>query len=1083
MRSLDRWLSTLIGWGLCFLALGASVAQAVPAVGARHPDLSPDGSKIAFDWHGDLWVVPREGGRAVSLTTHIAHDAHPRWSFDGTEIAFTSDRYGNQDVFVLTLADGRVARLTHHSDCDRAYDWSPDGQTIYFGSWRESRQPLIYAVPRAGGRPVRVLADRAMNARVSPDGKWIAYVRGYTNWWRKGYRGPASRDLWVRALAGGTSRQITDWPGDDDQPMWSEDSRALFFQSERDDGTMNLYRQDLRFFESESAPGSADAREPTVGPAGPPVQLTRMIAAGIRYLQTSRDGRRAVFEWRGGIYVAPAAGGEPREVAIDCRADQKENQVTHEVRDSGATEYAFSPGEEEVAFVVEGEVYVAPVKEDELGDPMRITTTDAREQDLAWLDEHTLLLVSDRHGNDDIFLVRSTDQDEPRLSKSRYREAVRLTDSPETERRPQVSPDRETILYTRDTRFLWTMKPDGSHQRFLLDEPGILHNSWSPDSRYLAYSYTTLGYAEDIFVLDLASGEVVNVSNHPNDDFHPLWTGDGRRLSWASRTDEGLYHLRYAWLTWEEADKSEAQREREEEEEEERKEKSDDADGDGKGEGDDEEVPEVDIDWDDFVDRIRTVTTVRGYYWDYDQSPDGKHYALRTDVLDEMELWTVDWEGETLRRMTRGGADPRHMRWGEDNQTIRYISDGQIMAIVDEEGADPTRLGFSVELTVDAAARRMQKFHEAWRLLRDGFYDADFHGTDWEAVREKYAPLAARAVMTEDWNDVVREMIGELNASHLSVYRGPHPWRGNDETGMLGFVPDDSYTGSGVRVAEVLRRGPLDREGRRVESGEVILAIGGIEIAAGENYYSLLNHKVDKEVDLTVAENGRGKHRRVITVEPMSRGRVWNLLYEQWMDENRQMVAELSDGRLGYVHMAAMGNHNWDQFVEDLFSRAKNREGLILDIRNNNGGSIHDRVLTFLSRRPYIYSRSRADRDTTYDALWRWDGPIVLLTNERSYSDGEIFPWGFKALGLGRVVGMPTFGAVIGTNDVELIDGTGFRIPGTGWYRLDGRNLENDPVEPHVRVPDVPEEALRGRDAQIEAGVAECLRMLAEEAQ
>jgi tricorn protease len=283
-----------------------------------------------------------------------------------------------------------------------------------------------------------------------------------------------------------------------------------------------------------------------------------------------------------------------------------------------------------------------------------------------------------------------------------------------------------------------------------------------------------------------------------------------------------------------------------------------------------------------------------------------------------------------------------------------------------------------------------------------------------------------------------------------------------------------------VRVAEILRRGPLDREGRRVAPGEVILAIDGIEIAPGQNHHALLNHKVDKEVDLTVAEDGSGKNRRVITVEPLPWRRVWNLLYEQWMDENRRMVAELSGERLGYLHMSAMGDYNWDQFIEDLFSRAHGKEGLILDIRNNNGGSIHDRVLTFLSRRPYAYSRSRADRDTTYDALWRWDGPIVLLTNERSYSDGEIFPWGFKALGLGRIVGMPTFGAVIGTNDVELIDGTGFRIPGTGWYRPDGRNLENDPVTPHILVPDVPEEALRERDAQVEAGVAECLRMLAE---
>ena len=196
------------------------------------------------------------------------------------------------------------------------------------------------------------------------------------------------------------------------------------------------------------------------------------------------------------------------------------------------------------------------------------------------------------------------------------------------------------------------------------------------------------------------------------------------------------------------------------------------------------------------------------------------------------------------------------------------------------------------------------------------------------------------------------------------------------------------------------------------------------------------------------------------------------------MDRNRAYADSLSGGRIGYVHMSAMDGGNWDRFIEDVFSKAKGKEGLILDVRFNNGGSIHDQVLTFLSRRRYAYSRGRGERDITYDALWRWDGPIVLLTNERSYSDGEIFPAGFKALGLGKIVGMPTFGAVIGTNDVNLIDGTGFLIPGTGWFRMDGVSLENHPVEPDVLVRDVPEEGRHGRDLQLETGVRECLKMI-----
>ena len=365
----------------------ASPSHAIPAFGARHPALSPDGTQLAFDWRGDIWVVPVEGGKARALTDHVARDANPRWSPDGKEIAFSSDRHGNLDIFVVDLDGGAPERLTFHSHWDRIYDWNPDGQTIYFGAWRGGRERIIYAVPRSGGRPVRVTGDRGFNAVVSPDGKWIAYVRGYTNWWRRHYRGPANREIWVRALAGGESDRITQWDGHDDQPRWSADGHALFFQSEREDGVRNLYRQALRF--------DGDRVEPT----GAPVKLTNVAGDGVWHLDVSRNGRSAAYETMGNLYVVSMEGEEPRQVAIDCPGDAKQNEQTRRFASADATEFAFAPGEKEVAFIVEGEVYAALFKDDELKEPMRLTKTDAREKDLAWLDEHTLLYVSDRNGN------------------------------------------------------------------------------------------------------------------------------------------------------------------------------------------------------------------------------------------------------------------------------------------------------------------------------------------------------------------------------------------------------------------------------------------------------------------------------------------------------------------------------------------------------------------------------------------------------------------------------------------------------------------------------------------------------------
>ena len=1032
--------------------------SAEEAVYPRHPALSPDGSLLAFDWRGDIWTVSSAGGRAMRLTAHDAHDGFPSFSPDGSRLAFMSRRHGNWDIFVMDLADLAPRRITHHSGDDQISCWSPDGSTLYFDSSRRSRRTQLYAVDAGGGRPRRVIGDDAYNAEISPDGKWIAYQRGFTNWWRKHYRGWASRDVWVRALGGGESYHVISWAGDDNTPHWSADGESIIYQSERHDGVPNLWRQDLIFEEDQVAAFSKA------------VQLSELGEDGIQYLDVSRDGAWTAFEWKGFIYTLPVGGGEPSKVDIHVPGDLKANTLTRRRITSGATEYAFSPGEEQVAFVAEGEIYCASIDDEgELEDPVRLTETDAREKDLAWLDESTLLFTSDQLGGDDIFKILSTNPEEPLLGKSRKREATCLADHVETERAAQPSPDASMILYKRDIGHLWIMNADGSGAKAIVTDGRILHSDWSPDGKYVAYSRTTLGSAEDIFIYDLENGTAVNVSTHPHDDFHPLWTADGTRLSWASRdNDNGDYQIKYLWLTREEADKSEKEREREEN-------LNSDLDLNEEEEEENEPGVEVKIDWEGIPDRVVTVTTVRGYYWDFDQSPDGKHYALEAQTLGNTDLWAIDWDGDHLRRLTQGGVNPSRILWAEDNKTLRYISGGQMREVANKDGASAAKLGFSATLTMDARARRLQKLGEAWRRLDDGFYDENFHGVDWPAMREKYTPLAEAAVMTEDFNDVVKEMIGELNASHLNIWGGPRPGEGSDRSAHLGFEPDDNYEGPGLRIAWILPRGPLDREGKRFAAGDIILEIDGEEIVDGENFWPLLKHKSGDEVDLLVLS---GDVEREVTLEPISSWRERGLRYEGWMNENRRRVDELSGGRIAYLHMSAMGGGNWEQFIVDIFSKTEGAEGLILDVRYNNGGSIHDQVLTFLSRRAYNYSISRGDTKPTYDSQRRWDGPIVLLINERSYSDGEIFPSGFKELGLGTIVGMPTFGAVIGTSNVSLIDGSGFRIPGSGWYRMDGSNLENGPVHPDLYVPDVPEENLAGRDSQLEAGVTECLKSL-----
>jgi len=1028
-------------------------------VGGRTPALSPDGSILAFSYMGDIWQVPSQGGTAHRLTVHDSYDANPHFSPDGRWVAFNSLRTGSGDVYIVLVEGGEPTRLTFHSAEDEVVGWTPDSRNVLFISRRDTEFEVLYQVNIDGTLPRKVTYDLTVDGSISPDGQWLAWERGYNEWWRKHYRGSASLDIWIRPVAGGESRKLTNSAGNDMTPMWSPDGTTIYFVSEREDSTANLW----------SVPRDASVD---------PTRLTPFKGEWVRFASIAFDGSKIAFERGGEIWTYDVRAGTSAPVDIQAPSDDKRNNIQRRNMTKHATEFAFSPDEKQLAFVVHGEVYCAPMKDDELEEPMRLTETPARESDLCWSDDGKILyFVSDRNGNDDIFSTTSSDSDEEKLSESRKRTTSQLTSSFETEAHPRLSPDGKKLMYDKGSKVLWTMNVDGSNQKAVMDQAQILHADWSPDSKWIAFSRPTHGHREDIYIVPADGGEVVNVSRHANDDWHPLWTKDGKRLSFASRTDEGDYLIKYIWLTKEDWDKYNAgEFDKEEEKEEKAESKSE-----GKSEEDKEKKVEqvtVKIDWKDIHRRIVTVTHVRGFYWNYDQSPDGKHYAFPSSNFGGVNLWTVDWKGEHLRRLTKGNQFPDDIRWKKDNETVVFLGNqGTITTITDQDGASQSDLGFNVKLTVDWAAEQVQKFNEAWRLLYDGFYDDTFHGTDWKAMHEKYLLLLKAARTHSDVSDVLREMIGELSASHLGVYGGGDNDEEKIQTGYIGILYDEKYHGSGIKVTQVVSETPADRVESKINPGDYILSIDTVRITPDFNFYDLLNDKVGKKIDLVVADNPGGKKSRKITLEAIDFPTFRERKYEDWVTANRAMVDSLSGGRVGYLHIAAMGGDDYRRFMEDLFGEVWNKDAMVMDIRFNNGGSVHDQILTVLMRRRYGYTRNRG-QEVSYNSLDRWDKPIVLVINERCYSDGEIFPMGFKALGLGKVVGVPTFGAVIGTNDVDLIDGTGFRVPSAGWYDMRGKDLENWGIEPDIYVDRPPEESLAGRDSQLERAVAELMKQL-----
>ncbi len=1040
-------------------------AEEAAILGAGDPAISPDGSEIAFTWMGDIWIVSARGGEARRLTVHNAYDHAPRWSADGKRVAFSSNRHGNDDLFVIDKKGGRPRRLTWHSADDMLVGWSGNGNDLLFTSNRESFNPYLYTTRSGRSLPAALIRDRTVGAALSPDGKWICWVKGYTPWWRKHYRGSASRDLYLRRIGGGASVRLTDWEGDDDAPMWAADGRSIYYVSEGDDSTANIWRI------------AVDLDSDPPRRVGKPAEITKHDGWSIESAFISADGKRIAYERHGKIWTVPTGGGAPSELSIVARSDEKWNAVRKETFTDNATDFALSPDGEEIAFSVHGEIFVLGLDDGEATDHLRrITDTAARERHVAWsIDGTTLYFESDRAGNGDIYAVRSVDDEETRLSRSRRIETERLTDSPENDRFPVPSPDGEKIAFLRGIGYPWVIGTDGKGEKRVLDSPDVLYTRWSPDSKWLAGSMSNLGSLEDVYIFPAdGSGEAYNISRSPMDDYSPFWTADGERLAWATRDDYGNLWLRYTWLTKEAARKSDDERAEEAEEEEKDGKKED---GEEAGE---EKAAIVKIDFDHLYDRTVTVTRLSGGYNPFCVSPDGKFYAVLSDQLGTDDLWLVNDEGDKITRLTSGGGAPSNFRFEKDGRGLFFLHrHGKIGHVrFDDGGAvegKPSAVAFSARVNIDLAAEGKQKFNEAWNLLYDGFYDARFHGVDWKALRLAYADRAAAAYTVEEFSDVLREMIGELSASHLGVY----PPRGKGaSTATTGFLVDDAYEGPGVRVGKVFDDSPAVREGNRVREGDFVIRVDGVDVGTGEHYFDLWDGKADEKVDVVLASSADGKNRRTVTIIPEGRGAIRRYIYEDWVDRSRALTDSLSGGAIGYVRMSAMGPHDIERFEKDLWAEAGDKEGLILDIRYNNGGSIHDQVITILQRRAYARMTSRERRDS-FNPVERWDKPVVCLINERSYSDGEIFPHAFKTLGLGTLLGVPTYGAVIGTQNVSLIDGTVFRIPGAGWFSLDGRDLENHGVTPDIFVPSVPEELPKGNDAQLERAVEVLLEKVA----
>jgi len=1033
------------------LLLG-DAASAVEVFMPRYPAISPDGSVVVFGFQGDLWRVPAAGGQATRLTAHEAYDTQPLFSPDGKTIAFGSNRYGEFDIYTMPADGGPPGRITHASRRNLPGAFGPDGETLYFASARLFDYPVspqIQFVPATGGTPRR-LADFFGDEVATADGKTFVIAAGRVKPARVRYRGSYQREIYSYTV-GRDPVRLTDNRGYDTNPMVAPDGRIYWIGDQDEHKTANIWTM--------NADGS-DKRA-----------LTRFRGDGVRSAKLSADGRYIVLEQGTAIHLLATAQGDPRQMTIQVAADMIENPIVIENKTGDADEIAVATGGDEIALAIEGEIVLI---NNDLGGRARLVVPGP------YLEQHisfrpgsadTLLFVTDRQGEQTVCLLVSDDPEETILRLARRHRIIALTDGKQPAYEPRWSPDGRRILYTRGYSDLHVMDADGGGDKTLFEHWGAIGYSWSPDGEWVACSRLDGNFNRDIWILPGDGGEAVNITRHPDYDRGPVWSADGRMLAWSTNRHDNSPDSRhddvyFVYLTREDDERTEEEwkiwektRDKKETGKKGKGKKGggkpddpaaaiddptaggiddDEPDADeqdDEAEGDDEEEPvEVVIDFEDIHLRSRRLTKLPGTERARGIDPRGDRIYFTATIDGNTDLMSVDRFGEEREAVTENDTDPRRIALDPEGKTFYFLQDGK-PARVPAAGGKVEKTDFRARLTIDRPALRRQVLDEAWRIMRDRFYDEDMHGVDWPALRRKYGEWVQQVGHDMDFAAVFNLMLGELNSSHMGYYaRWDTPGDYGDD-GYLGLELVPRYEGQGLKIAGVLPYGPCDKVKSRLLPGDILLTVDGMPVSAEQNLFRALENRADLPTWLTVERDGEELEFEVV---PVVDRLIFQLKYRQMEKQNQQYTAQQSDDRIGYVHIRGMGMTEVERFEQNLFAAANGKEALIIDVRNNGGGWTTDLLLTILTQPVHAYTILRngeigypqSERQTFY----RWEKPIAVLCNEGSYSNAEIFSHAIKTIGRGPVIGAETGGNVISTGGFSNRYRGRVRLPFRGWY-------------------------------------------------
>jgi Tol biopolymer transport system component/C-terminal processing protease CtpA/Prc len=1065
----------LLKLSFIFIILSSNVLQANNPLWLRYPAISPDGSRIAFSYKGDIYTVPISGGEARQISMHVAHDYQPVWSPDSKNIAFAGNRFGNFDIYLTSAQGGTPVRLTTFSGTESPYTFTPDGKCIVFGAkiqapalsaaFPSGVMTELYKVAVSGGRPEQILATPAESVFFFKDGKRFLFHdrKGQEDRWRKHHTSSVTRNIWLYDSVSGKFTELIADPGEDVNPVLSPDNTMVYFLSERS-GTYNVHAFPL------NNPSEVN-------------QITHFKVHPVRFLSIANDGTLC-FGYDGEIYIQKPQS-KPQKITVQIIEDEKKNDI-EALNNRDVNTLTVSPDGKQVASVMRGEIFVSSV---DYKYTKRITYSVAQDNHPSFSpDGKSLVYASEKSGTWSLYIAQISRPEESYLFNATLIDDKPLFDTFGTERmHPRYSPDGKEIAFIEDRNKLMVYNIESKKVRPVTDGTGNPNTSgyveyeWSPDSKWFTIVYTPNKHEPymDIGLVSAQGGTVINLTNSGYTNINPRWVMDGNAIlflserygmrnhaSWGSLDDALIVFMNQKAFDKFRLSEDDFKLLQEEEKE---KKTTEEKTEDKKT----EEKKDIVVELKNIEERILRITPNSSDMGNALLTKDGDKLYYLAAFEKDYDLWSINTRTRETKLEVKDAG----------KASLFLDKEGKILFLLGKNAQKITLAGNKKEtisidarMDLDLAAEREYLFNHVWTQELKRFYTKTMHGTDWNLMKKTYSKFLPHINNNFDFAELLSEMLGELNTSHTGGRYSPQP-QNPDATACLGLLFSWNYDKDGLFIDEVLEKGPFDNSDTKVKTGCIVEAINGEKIPSGQDYFSLLN-KITGKKTLISFYNPLTKERWEEVVKPIAQGEQNTLLYKRWVKQREADVERLSGGRLGYVHIQSMGDPSFRSIYSDILGKFNNKDAIVIDTRFNGGGRLHEDLEILFSGHKYFTQVIRGVETCDMPSR-RWNKPSIMIAGEANYSNAHGSPWVYKHMNIGKLVGMPIPGTMTSVSWETLQDPSlVFGIPIVGYQLPDGSYLENKQLEPDFKIANEPAKLVKGQDQQLEKAVAELLEQL-----